>query len=268
MDIIREAVRKLSQSAEGSDVSTDDVPALESTALFSSHGEEFETNRSLSADELSDLRISHGAMRDENVYSAFSKLRTHIVQKLGKNNCSIAVSSVCPGGGASFVALNLAAAFASDATRSALLVDCNFSGDRYEELGDNKDIPGITDFIGGPAVCSIESLMFDIGIPRLRLLAGGRMRDSRVEFFTRPRAKQMFDEICTQNANRAVIVDVPPPSMSAYANVIATYCDAVLLVVPYGQVTQQDVRVAARAFPREKIIGSVFNDIPHWRTPK
>ena len=41
----------------------------------------------------------------------------------------------------------------------------------------------------------IESLMLDIGIPRLRLLAGGRMRDSRVEFFTRPRAKQMFDEI-------------------------------------------------------------------------
>ena len=268
MDIIREAVRKFSESGPSPNESAEEIRVLESNSLVTSQTNEFESNDPLSADELSDRRIAHGAMRDENVYSAFSRLRTHIVQKLGKTNCSVVVASVCPGGGASFVAMNLAAAFASDTTRTALLMDCNFSGDRFEQLGDDKSVPGITDFIYGTASASLNDLMMDIGVSRLRLLPGGRMRSSRSEFFTRPRAKQMFEEICTSNPNRAVIVDVPPPSMSAYSNVIATYCDAVLLVVPYGQVTQQDVRVAARSFPREKIVGSVFNDIPHWRTAR
>ena len=229
---------------------------------------DFPTTHPLSADELSDLKLTHSAMRDENVYMAFSSLRTHVIQKLGRHDCSIVVSSVAPGGGASFVAMNLAAAFASDSTRSAILLDCNFSGSRYKDLGDDESVPGITDYVYGSPGITLDDLMLDVGIPRLRLLPGGKLRSNRVELFTRPRTQQMFEELRSRFPDSAIIVDAPSPSASANANVIASYCDGVVLVVPYGQVTQQDVRVVARSFPEGKILGSVFNDVPHWRMAK
>ena len=272
MDIIRDAVRKLEGESKNSNKSrpTNRLAGsvIESADIQLSPTEEFPTGKALTPDELSMLRITHGAMRNENVYVAFSSLRTHIIQRLGRHDCSIVVAAVSPGGGASFVSMNLAAAFASDESHSAILVDCNFSGRRFKEFGDDESVPGITDYIFGTAAAPLENLLTDVGIPRLRLLPGGRMRSNRAEFFTRPRAQKMFEELRGKHRNRTIIVDAPPPSISANANVIAVHCDAVLLVVPYGSVTQQDVRVAARSFPAGKVIGSVFNDIPHWRTAK
>jgi Mrp family chromosome partitioning ATPase len=268
MDIIKDAVRQIESGQLLKETTNDTASFLPSDSqrmIDDQAAESFPSSNPLSTDELSEIRVSYPAMRNEAVYSAFASLRTHIIQRLGKHACTIMVSAVKPQGGASFVALNLAAAFASDSSRSAVLVDCNFSGRRFEELGDTNSQRGITDYIVGTTISRPEHLMTDIGIPRLRLLSGGTLRNIRREYFTRPRAKQMFSELCDQSEDRAIIVDAPPASVSADANVIAAYCDAVLLVVPYGMATHHDVRMVARTFPEGKVLGSVFNNIPHWR---
>jgi Mrp family chromosome partitioning ATPase len=265
MDIIKDAVQRIERK-QSLQSGGPNPHATSSVDDFIKHRQptEFPSKKNRQADELSNLRLYHSAMRNEKVHTAFTNLRTHIIQRTGKRSCSIVVSAVTQGGGASFVALNLAAAFASDSSGSAVLVDCNFAGRRYEQFGDNESRPGVTDYVDGTAT-TIEHLMTDIGIPGLRLLTGGRMRSSQREYFTRPRARQMFSELCNRDDNRAVIVDAPPSLLSANANVLAEYCDAVLLVVPYSKATEQDVRAAVRSLPPGKLLGSVFNDVPHWR---
>lgn len=266
MDIIRDAVRIIEDGTEAPARRTfaDKRETAGNVRQPSSVDEVHIEKEALAPDELTSKRIYHPAMRDERVHKAFTNLRTHIIQRTGKRSCSVVVTAMANGGGASFVAMNLAAAFASDTSGSAILMDCDFSGRRYDELGDDESRAGITEFVDGTAT-SLQPLLTGVGIPRLRLLAGGQLRGTQREFFTRPRARSMFQELANRHSDAAIVVDAPPTLFSANANVIANYCDAVLLVVPYGKAAPQDVRVAIRSIPAGKLVGSVFNNVPHWR---
>jgi Flp pilus assembly CpaE family ATPase len=83
--------------------------------------------QALTKNELEAERIIYPEMPDNAVAQAYRQLRTKIIQKTQSRNAIIMVTSVKCGGGSSFTALNLAVAFAFDAGKTALLVDCNFS---------------------------------------------------------------------------------------------------------------------------------------------
>lgn len=267
MDIIKDAV-KVIEGGNNSPVTgkfqDNSNATIERERLHAPVSELRSEKEPLPADSLSKKKVYHAAMRDERAYKAFTNLRTHLIQRTGKRSCSIVVTAMSNTGGASFVAMNLAAAFASDSSGSAILMDCNFSGRRYGEFGDDESQAGITEFVDGTAT-TLSPLLADVGIPGMRLLGGGKLRATQREYFTRPRARLMFQEISSQHPDAAVIVDAPPTLLSANAKVIANYCDAVLLVVPYSNATQQDISVAIRSIPADKLVGSVFNNVPHWR---
>lgn len=263
MDIIREAVLRIDRGDGSKPSATHERLNELPTAPIR---ESFPVGKGLlSPEDLSNLRIYHAAMRNKEAHKAFTNLRTHVIQRTGKRSCAVVVTAITHGGGASFVAMNLAAAFASDSSGSAILADCSFRGHRYVQFGDNDGNPGISDYIDGTAP-TLDDCMTDIGIPRLRLLAGGTSRDPQREYFTRPRAREMFQDLQVRYQNCAVIVDAPPALVSANVNVIASYCDAILLVIPYGGATQQEVQAAMRSLPNGMLAGAVFNDVPHWRT--
>ena len=260
MDIIKEAVLRLERQhtpSLGESRAATDRPIISTSA-------EFASAHPRSAEELAQLRIYHATMRDERVHTAFTNLRTYIIQRMGKRSCSIVVTALVEGGGGSFVSMNLAAAFAADASGAAILMDANFGGARFAQLGDDESRPGITDFIAGK-VSTLPSLLTDPGVAGLRLLGGGTLRGVPREFFTHPRAPLLFEDIRRQYPDCAVVVDAPPALLSANASVLAKYCDGVLLVVPYGRASEQDARAAFRSMPGGKLLGSVFNDVPHWR---
>lgn len=263
MDIIKEAVLRINRGG-GQKPAELGAPANESNNdLVRDTFPDVAT--SLTSEELAALRIYHTAMRNRTVHKAFTNLRTHVIQRTGKRSCSIVVTAVSPGGGASFVALNLAAAFATDSSGLAILADCNFAGHRYEQFGDSGTTSGISDYIDGTEN-SLDGCMTDIGIPRLRLLTGGTQRDPQREYFTRARAKEMFVELASRYENCAVVVDAPPALVSANVNVLASYCDAILLVVPYAGATTPELQATVRSLPKGMLVGSVFNNVPHWRT--
>src|SRR5262245_47904833 len=79
----------------------------------------------LSTAKLEERRIIH---RNESVRTqanAFRELRTCLLALGGAKNFVTLVVPVSDGCGGSFVARNLAAAFAFDDTKSALLIDCD-----------------------------------------------------------------------------------------------------------------------------------------------
>jgi protein-tyrosine kinase len=84
--------------------------------------------------ELARKRIIYPEMANSGVVNAFRQLRTKLLHQSEGRNGMLMVTSVRSGSGSSFIALNLAAAFAFDETKTALLIDCNLYDAGFDEL--------------------------------------------------------------------------------------------------------------------------------------
>lgn len=208
---------------------------------------------------------------DQRVTDAFRHLRTALLQHSDGQNFVLMVTSAGNDGGASFVAMNLATAFAFDESKTAILMDCNRREPRFDELlAPRTDAPGITDYLAGDET-HVENIIHPVGIPRLRLIPVGTRRTTGTEHFTAPQLTTLLRELRDRYRERFLIIDTPPIMEAADARILAELCDYSLLVVPYGKVTQTQIVAAADALGRERLVGCVMNNetrLPIWGPPR
>ncbi len=219
--------------------------------------------------ELADSRIIYPEMTGNGTVQAFREIRTKILQRTKGRNGVIMVTSVTGGGGSTFVSLNLGAAFAFDAGKTALLIDCNLRNPWLQKLLKAESPPGLMDYLENKDV-DLAGIIHPVGIERLRVIPAGGQRDVPAEYFTSPRFKRMFDNIRRRYDERFVILDAPPMTDSADTKILAELCDYVLLVVPYGRVTQAQIDESIKSIDGAKFLGVVFNNEPRapdvdWR---
>lgn len=211
-------------------------------------------------------KIIDSAMPDRYVFNAFRDLRTTIIQRVKQASPIIMVTSCAHSGGGSFVSLNLAAAISMDETKTSLLVDCNLGEPDVSRLAVTKQsgsMAGLKDYLQG-SDCVVQDIIYPTGIPRLRVIPAGFTQIPMAEYFTSARLHRLFDEIKQRYAQRYIIVDAPPISSDADTRILAEVCDYVILVVPYGRVTDDQVLKAARAIGKDKLLGTVFNNEPRF----
>jgi protein-tyrosine kinase len=212
---------------------------------------------------LAEMRIISPEMPDRGVADAYRRMRTKIVKKNGGENPTIMVTGISHGSGATFTALNLAAAFAFDESKTALVVDCNFRRQGME-LGEEGDRYGLADYLDDELDdVGMEEIIHPTGIRRVRLIPSGGEREGLVEYFTSTKMRELVEAAKQRYRDRHIIIDTPPILESADTGILADLCDYVILVVPYGRFTQQRIVDAARAIGQEKFLGAVFNDVPH-----
>ena len=211
--------------------------------------------------ELMLRRIIYPDMGENSTVQAFREIRTKILQKTNGQNCIIMVTSVTGDSGSTFVATNLGVAFAFDAGKTALLVDCNLRNPGLQKLFTHQSPLGITDYLE-KAELDVADIIHPIGIERLRVIPAGDRREIPSEHFTSVRMKQMLASIRQRYAERFIIVDAPPMSETADTQILAELCDYVLLVVPYGKVTNAQVDVCIKSLDSKKVLGVVFNNEP------
>lgn len=215
--------------------------------------------RLLSIDDLEAKRIIHPAHSNRRAVEHFRDLRTRLLQISKGQNFTLVVSSAVNNGGASFAAINLAAAFAFDSSKTALLVDCNL---RYPSLHHAFDmIPelGVTDFLDDP-VMDVGSIIYPTGIKRMRFVPAGKRREATGEYFTSYRMKQFLSSVHSRYPDRFIILDTPSINESPDAGILAELADYTLIVVPHGKVTEGKVLEACARVPREKLLGVVVNN--------
>ncbi len=205
--------------------------------------------------------IIYPDLGDNHTVQAFREIRTRILQRTEGRNAIIMVTSVVRGSGSSFVALNLSVAFAFDASRTALLLDCNLGNSSTGKLFGDEHPAGITDYLEHPDI-DVEDIIHPIGIERMRVIPAGNRQDVSAEYFTSQKARQLLDGIRDRYAERFVIVDAPPMTESADTQILAELCDYVLLVAPYGRVTHLQIDASIDAIDPSKFLGVVFNDEP------
>jgi Mrp family chromosome partitioning ATPase len=165
--------------------------------------------------------------------------------------------------GASFVARNLAAAFALEETKTSLLVDCNIADPQASDLfsDGNESLPGLTDYLDGHEP-RVGRIVHETGVPRMRILPVGRSRVGGAEYFTGSRLRTLFQEILGRYPDRYVIVDAPPILGAADTRILADICHSVMLVVPYAGATVSQVEAAVGGLPPDRFVGTVLNNDP------
>ena len=212
----------------------------------------------LGEDDLEEKKLIYPRMRDKRVLNVFRDIRTKLIEKSGNKNFTLMVTSVCEEGGSTFVANNLAASIALDQGKTALIVDCNLYSPASSQLLDGDHI-GFSDFLESPTV-AIENIIYATGIPRLRLIPIGKSLDISPEYYTSYRMKQFTEELSDRYSDRYVILDVPPVGSTTDARILADCCDFVVLVVPHGMVTKDQLKKSIANFDSDKLVGIIFNN--------
>ena len=142
--------------------------------------------------ELEKRRLIHPGMRDGKALNAFRRLRSSLLGKLEKFNCCVMVSAANVGGGASFVASNLAIAFAMDEQKHSLLVDCNFSQHSQSKTFGVDSETGLYDYLNG-FEASAENIIHRTLVPRVSMVPAGKPEsEDQIEYFTSKKMKDFF----------------------------------------------------------------------------
>ncbi|KPQ30426.1 MAG: AAA domain [Marinobacter excellens HL-55] len=214
--------------------------------------------RRLTPDDLDERRIIYPESRNRALVNRFRNLRTKLLELSGGNNFTMVVSGACSGAGSSFVALNLAAAFAFDQAKTALIIDCNLREPTLHSTLDVMPESGLTDFLDDPDF-DIARILYPTGIPRLRLIPAGSRRETPGEFFTSFRMKQFLQAVRRRYPDRFIVLDTAPISDSPDARILTELCDYAMLVVPHGKISASAAEHAATAFNPDKFVGAVIN---------
>ena len=211
---------------------------------------------------LEERRLIH---RDESVRrqaDAFREIRTRLLALGGDQNFITMVAPISPRSGGSFVARNLAAAFAFDEARTALLIDCDLRHpSQHTDLRVDPVNGGLIDYLDHPAH-GIEKILYHTGIPRLRLIPSGHQREMGGEYFSSFRMRAMLDSLRSRYSDRYLFLDGPAAKGSPDARILADLCDFVVLVTGSGRDTPAAIQKVVADFDSAKLAGIVLNELP------
>ena len=212
----------------------------------------------LSRQELLDNHIIYPELEQDKVVDTYRELRTKLLQISNGENRITMISGVAYKSGASHIALNLAAAFAFDESKTALVIDCNIRKPTLNQRLHLEPQFGLTDFLEQETL-GLDRIIYASGIPRLRVIPVGQRREHSSEYFTSLRMKALLDVLIHRYPDRHIFLDAPPIGESADAPILTALADQVVIVIPYGKVQPAQIQSAVDAVDRHKLVGMVVN---------
>jgi capsular exopolysaccharide synthesis family protein len=212
-------------------------------------------------------QISRYAPRTE----AFRQLRTN-AQFINPDNPPkvIAVTSAVPFEGKTSSSANIALSFASAGFKT-LLIEADMRRPKLNEyMRFEKRRPGLSEIlsgrISGPVSAKLKKTEWSFEDKGLLVLSSGVIPPNPSELLDSEVFKQLV--AYARKTNDYVIVDCPPTLLVADAAIIATQCDAVILVTRVGK-TRKNQFLGAReniSAVGANVIGVLMNMVPQSRT--
>jgi protein-tyrosine kinase len=187
-------------------------------------------------------------------------LRSHLLAKhLQDGRRSLAICGATEGVGVSFVAANLAAAFAL-AGVNTLLVDGNMREPGLQNFFvPPRPLPGLSDFLANPDLI-VHDFIRPAGLENLSILGAGAPVENPQDLLA-SRQFSMGMDACMRDYD-LVIVDTPPSSLSADARRIGAAMRYALIVARKNASFVSDLKTLTDELraDRAKVIGSYLND--------
>jgi capsular exopolysaccharide synthesis family protein len=174
----------------------------------------------------------------------------------------ILVTSALAGEGKTFVATNLAQAIAREKERKVLLIDGDLRSPALHKPLGAPTTPGLSDYLRGNA--SDPEIIQHGQEGNLCLIAAGSSGSDPSELLS----NGMFDKLLDRLAPLFdwVIIDSPPCLPVADANVLAGFCDGVLLVVRARSTPSAAADRARKELQKRKVVGVVMNAVEQSAT--
>lgn len=171
---------------------------------------------------------------------------------------TIMVTSAVPDEGKSFVAANLAVTYALSLDEHVLLMDCDLRLPTVHKvfgLPDNCD--GLSDILAG--TIDIPKGIHKTGVEKLNIIPGGRIPNNPTELLSSARMKNLLKEVESRYNDRYIIIDSPPPLLTAEAIALSRQVDGILIVIRHESTRRKDVKEMIDLLGSEKIIGIIVN---------
>jgi protein-tyrosine kinase len=236
--------------------------ASTSRALASRSIARMKEPHALTRRQLEERRLIHREAGARAPADAFRELRMRLLSLGNSDNFVTLVASVSPGSGGSFVARNLAAAFAFDSAMTALLIDCNLRYPvQHAALGVDPVDGGLIDYLEQPGH-GVQEIIYGTGIRRLRMIPAGHAHESSAEHFSSFRMKALIVSLRSRYADRYLILDGPALRNSPDARILSDLADFVVVVAAYGRDTATAINQAVAGLDPKKLVGVVFNHPP------
>ncbi len=171
---------------------------------------------------------------------------------------ALAIVSAGRGEGRSFIASNLAVAFAQ-LGREALLIDADMRNPVQHSLFGIDNRSGLSAILAGRGNADAETRRIS-GLPGLTLLPAGAQPPNPLELLARPLFPQMLADWATEF--EVIILDSPATAEHTDAQNIAARAGAALIIARKGTSRMSQVRDAAATVNHTSamIVGTVLND--------
>jgi len=188
----------------------------------------------------------------------FKMLRTNLLFPLsGEAPRAIMVTSAVPGEGKSFVAANLAISIAQSIQEHVLLIDCDIRLPSIHTQFGFGDVPGLSEYLSNGT--PVPSLILKTKVDKLSIIPGGKRPHNPAELLSSQQMSRLIKEARDRYSDRFIIIDSPPPTLTAEASAISRQMDGILVVVEYGSTPRQMVSNLIDIVGKKKILGIIFN---------
>jgi capsular exopolysaccharide synthesis family protein len=202
-------------------------------------------------------RGSVGRDNSEEIREAFRDLRMKIDYAFGAARPLVmSITSPAEGEGKTFVAANLANAFA-DLGRKTILVDGDTRrGDLHHVLGRERK-PGLTDFLMNGRS---HQVVQQTDNPKLDFVAFGSKTPTSPELLTSPQMQSLLAGL--KRRYEVIILDSPPMAAGSDAYVLGAHTGNVLTVLRSGATNKHLAVAQMESFLRlpVRLLGAVLND--------
>jgi protein-tyrosine kinase len=170
---------------------------------------------------------------------------------------SIMITSAVPGEGKSFVSANLAVSIAQNINEHVLLMDCDIRRSGIHKMLGMGDVRGLSEYLRGEI--DAQQIFRRTEMKKLTVLPGGRSPHNPAELLSSQKMSDLLVEVKERYEDRYIIIDSPPPQLTAETSAIARQVDGVILVVKYGSTPKDLVADLVEIIGRDKILGCVLN---------
>jgi protein-tyrosine kinase len=215
--------------------------------------------REISFDPSADALLVNPTKPQEAPSEEFRTLRTRLnhlqsVQSLR----TVVITSASAAEGKSFTAANLAITQAQLVGKRVLLADFDFRRPNIHKAFEIDCSPGITDYLAGQAM--LGDIIQKVAGLNLYVMTAGEAVPNPLELLNLRECKNLIDQM--HDHFDWVILDSPPVLFAADANLLASMCDGLILVVRIGATTFDAVSRAIPSLSETNVLGVVVNGAP------
>ncbi|TVY10390.1 CpsD/CapB family tyrosine-protein kinase [Paenibacillus cremeus] len=193
------------------------------------------------------------------ISEAYRTLRTNIeFSAIDEEIKVIMVTSAGPGEGKSTTITNLAVAYAQ-ADKRVVLIDADLRKPTMHHTFQMSNRWGLTNVLSGQA--TLQEVVRETEIVHLDVITSGPIPPNPSEMLASKRMTAFLDEL--RGKYDVILIDTPPALAVTDAQLVATKCDGVVLVIDSGKV-KRDMAIKAKAnldYVKAKILGVVLNNM-------